>query len=110
MLVQAEQGQPIEQNELGLFKIPRHENSSDRRLAQTSGIPSGERQQIASVRSMTTVKASTKRAKAAKTAEEPIPRKNRHQLSPEASQRIADAQKKRWAAESSASSGGECGL
>lgn len=61
-------------------------------------------EQIASVRSMTTGKAPTKRAKTkvAKKAEEPAVekkgRKKRRQLSPEARQRIADAQKKRWAA------------
>ena len=59
-------------------------------------------EQIAAVRSMTTGKTSTKRAKAPKEAQEPDPekkpRKKRRQLSPEARQRIADAQKKRWAA------------
>jgi hypothetical protein len=59
-------------------------------------------EQIAFVRSMTTGKAPGKRAKAAKAAEEPAtekkPRKKRRNLSPEARQRIAEAQKKRWAA------------
>ena len=58
--------------------------------------------QIASVRSMIAGKTSTKRAKAAKVVEDPSPekkpRKKRRQFSPEARQRIAEGQKKRWAA------------
>jgi hypothetical protein len=59
-------------------------------------------EQIAFVRSMTTGKTPLKRAKAAKVADEAAPekkpRKKRRQFSPEARQRIADGQKKRWAA------------
>lgn len=59
-------------------------------------------EQIAFVKSRSAGKTATKRGRAAKAAEEPAskkkPRKERRNLSPEARQRIADAQKKRWAA------------
>ena len=58
-------------------------------------------EQIALVRSMASGKTPAKRVKPAKVAAESAPekksRKKRRQLSPEARQRIADGQKKRWA-------------
>lgn len=59
-------------------------------------------EQIALVRSMVSGKTPAKKVKAPKVAAESAPekkpRKKRRQFSPEARQRIADGQKKRWAA------------
>jgi len=59
-------------------------------------------EQIALVRSLASGKTPVKRFKRPKVAAEPAlekkPRKKRRQLSPEARQRIANGQKKRWAA------------
>lgn len=59
-------------------------------------------ERIASVRAMTIGKTSLSNARVAKSTDdsplEKKPRKKRRTLSPEARQRIADGQKKRWAA------------